>query len=106
MSRYVRGVYQFHKFPVHKWSGEHERLMSHLQPRPIMPPHLDNTIKQGHEPTHRAYALPKGTPIHIGLENRNDTLEPEPAKIMVVVECPRETGIRTRDAFMKRINGH
>ena len=25
---------------------------------------------------------------------------------MVVVECPPETGIRTRDAFMKRINGH
>ena len=25
---------------------------------------------------------------------------------MVVVECPPETGIRIRDAFMKRINGH
>ena len=106
LSPYVRGVYQFDKFPLHKWSAEHEKLMSHLQPKAIMALHLDNTIKQGHEPTHGAYALSKGTPIHIDVENRNDTLEPKPVKTMVVVECPPETGIRTRDAFMKRINGH
>ena len=40
--------------------------------------HLDNTIKQGHKQIHWAYTLSKGTPIHIGLENRDDTLEPEP----------------------------
>ena len=68
--------------------------------------HLDNTIKMGHEPTHKTYALTKGTPIQVGLEDRTDTLEPEPAKTTIVVECPPETGIRTRDAFMKRINGH
>ena len=33
-------------------------------------------------------------------------LEPEPVKAMVVVESPPQTGNRTRDAFMKRINGH
>ena len=80
--------------------------MSHLQPKPIMALHLDNTIKQGHEPTHLAHALSKGTPIYIGLDNQNDTLKPESAKTMEVVECPCETRVCTRDAFMKRINGH
>ena len=104
--RYVRGAYQFDKFPVRKWSPEHETLVDHLQPKPIMALHLDNTIKMGHEPTHKTYALTKGTPIQVGLEDRTDTLQPEPAKTTIVVECPRETGIWTRDAFMKRINGH
>ena len=104
--RYVRGVYQFDKFPVRKWSPEHDTLVDHLQPKPIMALHLDNTIKMGHEPTHKTYALTKGTPIQVGLEDRTDTLQPELAKTTIVVECPPETGIRTRDAFMKRINGH
>ena len=101
LARYVRGVYQFDKFPVRKWSPEQETLVDHLQPKPIMVLHLDNTIKMGHEPTHKTYALTKGTPIQVGLEDRIDTLQPEPAKTTVVVECPPETGIRTRDAFMK-----
>ena len=63
--------------------------------------HLDNTIKMGHEPVQKTYAHTKGTPIQVGLGDRTDTLQPEPAKTMVVVECPPETGIRTRDAFMK-----
>ena len=67
---------------------------------------LDTTIKMGHEPTHKTYALTKGTPIQVGLEDRTDTLQPEPAKNTVVVECPPETGIRTHDTFMKRVNGH
>ena len=50
--------------------------------------HLGNPIKQGHEPTHRAFTQSKGTPIQVGLKNRNETLELEPAKTMVVVECP------------------
>ena len=104
--RYICGVYQLDKFTVRKWSAGHEKLMSHLQPKPIIALHLDNTINQGPKPTHRPYVLSKGTPIHIGLEARNDTLEPEPAKTMVVMECPPETGIRTRDAFMKCIKGH
>ena len=106
LARYVGGVYQFHKFPVRKWSPEPETLVDHLQPKPIMVFHLDNTIRMGHEPAHKTYALTKGTPIKVGLEERTDTLQPEPAKTTVVVECPPETGIRTRDAFMKRINGH
>ena len=106
LARYVRGVYQFDKFPVRKWSPEHETMVDHLQPKPIMALHLDNTIKMGHEPAHKTYALTKGTPIQVGLEDRTDTLQPEPAKTTIVVECPPETGIRTRDAFMKRINGH
>ena len=106
LARYVRGVYQFDKFPVRKWSPEHETMVDHLQPKPIMALHLDNTIKMGHEPTHKTYALMKGTPIQVGLEDRTDTLQPEPAKTTIVVECPPETGIRTRGAFMKRINGH
>ena len=67
---------------------------------------LDNTIKMGHEPAHKAYTLTKGTPLQVGLEDRTDTLLPQPAKTTVVVEFPPETGIRTRDAFMKRVNGH
>ena len=106
LARYVRGVYQFDKFPVPRWSPEPDSLVDHLQPKPIMVQHLDNTIKMGHEPAHKSYALTKGTPIQVGLEDRRDTLQPEPAKTTVVVECPPETGIRTRDAFMKRINGH
>ena len=106
LARYVRGVYRFDKFPVRKWSPEHETMVDHLQPKPIMVLHLDNTIKMGHEPTHKTYALTKGTPIQVALEDRTDTLQPEPAKTTIVVECPPETGIRTRDAFMKLINGH
>ena len=68
--------------------------------------HLDNTIKMRHEPAHKTHALTKGTPIQVGLEDRTDALQPEPAKTNVVVECPLEAGIGTRDAFMKRINGH
>ena len=41
LARYVRCVYQFDKFPVHKWSPEHDTLVDHLQPKPIMPLHLD-----------------------------------------------------------------
>ena len=106
LARYVRGVYQFDEFPVRKWSPKHDTLVDHLQPKPIMALHLDNTIKMGHEPTHKTYALTKGTPIQVGLEDRTDTLQPEPAKTTLVVECPPKIGIRTRDAFMKRINGH
>ena len=106
LARYVKGVYQFDKFPVRKWSPEQDNLMDHLQPRPIMVLHLDNTIKMGHEPTHKTYALTKGTPIHVGLEDRTSTPQPEPAKNTVVAECPPDPGIKTRDAFMKRINGH
>ena len=105
LARYVRGVYQFNKFPVRKWSPEQETLVDHLQPKPIMVLHLDNTIKMGHEPAHKTYALTKGTPIQVGPEDRTDALQPEPAKTTVVVECPPETCIRTRDAFLKRING-
>ena len=106
LARYVRGVYRFDKFPVHKWSPEQDTLVDHLRPKPIMVLHLDNTMKTGHEPAHKTYALTKGTPIQVGLEDRTDTLQPEPAKTTVVVECPPETGIRTPDAFMKRINRH
>ena len=81
-------------------------MVDHLQPKPIMVLHLDDTIKMGHEHTHKKYAFTKGTPIQVGLEDRTDTLQPKPAKTTIVVECPPETGIRTRDAFMKRINGH
>ena len=106
LARYVTGVYQFDKFPVHKWSSEHETLVDHLQPKPIMVLHLDNTIKMGQEPAPKTYALTKGTPIQVELEDRTDTLQPEPAKTTVAVECPPETDIRTREAFMKPINGH
>ena len=68
--------------------------------------HPDNTIKMGHEPAHKTYALTKGTPIQVGLEDRKDTRQPESDKITVLVECPPETSIRKRDAFVKRINGH
>ena len=68
--------------------------------------HLDNTIKMGQEPAHKTYALTKGTPIQVGPEDRASTLQSEPAKATVVVECRPETGIRTRDTFMKRINVH
>ena len=71
LARYVRGVYQFDKFPVRKWSPKHDTLVDHLQPKPIMVLHLDNTIKMGHEPTHKTYALTKGTPIQVGLEDRS-----------------------------------
>ena len=80
LARYVRGVYQFDKFPVRKWFPEHDTLVDHLQPKPIMVLHLDNTIKMRHELTHKTYALTKGTPIQVGLEDRTDTLQPEPAK--------------------------
>ena len=63
LARYVRGVYQFDKFPVRKWSPEEETLVDHVQAEPIMVFHLDNTIKMGHEPAHKTYALTKGTPI-------------------------------------------
>ena len=69
LARYVKGAYQFDKFPVKKWSVEHDRLENHLQPRPIMALHLDNTIRQGHEPAHKTYALSKGTPLQVGLED-------------------------------------
>ena len=94
------------KFPVRKWSLEQETLVDHLQPKPIMVLHVDNSIKPGHEPAHKTYARTKGTPIQVGLEDRTDTLQPDPAKTTVVVVCPTETGISTRDAFMIRINGH
>ena len=68
--------------------------------------HLHNTIKQGQEPTHRAYTVSKGTPLQNRPENPKNTLGPKPAKTLVVVECPPETWIRNQDAFMKRINGH
>ena len=106
LARYVRGVYQFDKFPVRKRSPEQDTLVDHLQRKPIMVLLPDNTIKMGHEPAHKSYALTKGTPIQVGLQDRTDTLQPEPAKTTVVVECPPETSIRTRDAFMKPINGH
>ena len=80
LARYVKGVYQFDKFLVRKWSPEQDKLVKHLQPRSIMSVHLDNTIKMGHEPTHRTYALTKGTSIQVGLEDRTDTLQLEPAK--------------------------
>ena len=102
---YVKGIYHFDKFVVRTWS-EQDSLVDHLQPKPIMVMHLDNTIKMGHEPAHKTYALTKGTPIQVGLEERTDTLQPQPAKTPVVLECPPETGIRTRDAFMKQIHGH
>ena len=91
---------------VRKWSPELETLVDHLQPKPIMLLHLDNTITMGQEPAHKTYVLTKGTPIQVGLEDRTDTLQPEPVKTTVVVECPPETSIRTRDAFMKGLNGH
>ena len=106
LARYVKGAHQFAKIPVKKWSVEHDRLENHLQPRPIMALHLDNTIRQGHEPAHNTCALSKGTPLRVGLEDRTDILEPEPATTMVFLECPAQRGIRIRDAFMKRINGH
>ena len=101
---YEKGVYPFDKFPIREWSLEQDTLVDHLQPKPLMVVYLDNTIKMGHEPTHKTYALTKGTPIHVGLDDRTDTLQHEPAKTMVVVECPPETSVRTREAFMKRIN--
>ena len=85
---------------------EQDSLVDHLPPKPIMVLHLDNTIKMGHEPAHKTCALTKGTPIQVRLEDRTDTLQQELAKTTVVIECPPETGIRTRDAFMKRVNGH
>ena len=85
LARYAKGVYQFGKFPVRKWSLEQDNLVNHLQPKPIMVLHLDNTIKRGHEPTHKTYALTKGTSIQVGLEDRTDTLQPHPAKTTVVV---------------------
>ena len=91
LSQYVCGVYQCDKFPINKWSAEHNQPKNHLEPTPIMALHLDNTIKQGHEPTHEAFALSKGMLIQGGLENPKNTLEPEPAKTMVLVECPPET---------------
>ena len=65
LARYVRGVYQFDKFPVRKWSPEQDTLVDHLQPKPIMVLHLANTIKMGHEPAHKTYDLTKGTPIRV-----------------------------------------
>ena len=106
LARYVRGVYQSDKFPVRKWSPEQDTLVDHLQPKPIMVVHLDNNIKMGHELAHKTYALTKGTPIQVGLEDRADTLQPKPAKTTLVVECPPEAAIRTRGAIMKRNNGH
>ena len=53
LARYVRGVYQFDKFPVRKWSAEQDTLVDHLQPKPIMVLPLDNTIKMGHKPAHK-----------------------------------------------------
>ena len=50
LARYVRGVYQFDKFPVRKWSPEQETLFDHLQPKPIMVLHQDNTIKMDTSP--------------------------------------------------------
>ena len=106
LARYVRGVYQFDEFPARKWSPERNTLVYHLQPTPIMVLHPDNTNKMGHEPAHQTYTLTKGTPIQVGLEDRKDTLQPDSPKTTVVVECPPELGIRTRDAFRKHINGH
>ena len=37
----------FDKFPVRKWSPEHDTLVDHLQPKPIMALHVNNTIKMG-----------------------------------------------------------
>ena len=102
LSRCVRRVYQFDKYPVRKWSVEKERLNDHLQPRPIMALQVDNTIKIGHEPTHKTYALTNGTPLKMGLETRNDALEPEPAEAMLLVECPPRDG----DLHPRRLNGH
>ena len=106
LARYLRGVYQIEKFRVRKWYPEQDSLVDHLKPKPIMVLHLDNTIKMGHKPAHKPYALTRGTPIQVGLEDRTDTLQPQPSKIAVVVQCPPETGIRTRDGFIRRINGH
>ena len=47
--------------------------------------HLDNTIKQGHGPAHKTYALSKGSPIRVGVEDRNDVLKPHPAKTIVAI---------------------
>ena len=41
------------QIPGMKWSPEHETLVDHLQPKPIMVLHLDNTITCPHtKPTH------------------------------------------------------
>ena len=106
LARHVKGLYQFDKFHVRKWFPEPDSLVDHLQPKSIIVLDLDNTIKMGHEPTHKTYALTKGTPRQVGLEDRTDTLQPEPAKTTVVVECLPETGTRTRNAFLQRLNGH
>ena len=81
LAGYVRGVYQFDKLPIRKWSPEQENLVDHLQPKPIMVLHLDNTIKMGHEPAHKTYALTKGTPIQVGLEDRTDALNQKRSKL-------------------------
>ena len=49
LARYLKGVYQFDKFPVRKWFPEQDKLVEHLRRRPIMALHLDNTIKMGHD---------------------------------------------------------
>ena len=71
LARYVRGVYQFDKFLVCKWSPDQDSLVDHLQPNPIMVLHLDNTIKMGHELAHKTYAHTKGTPIRVELEGQH-----------------------------------
>ena len=106
LARYVRGVYQFDKFPVRKWSPEQETLVDHLQPKPIMVLHLDNTIKMGHEPHTKPTHSRRAHQYRWDWRTAQIHCNQKQAKTTVVVECPPETSIRTRDAFMKRINGH
>ena len=94
LARHVKRVYHFDKFLVRKRSPEQDSLADRLQPKPIMVPHLDDTIKMGHEPAHKTYTLTKGTPIHVGLEDRRDTLQPRLSKTTVVPTKTRHKNTR------------
>ena len=65
---------------------------------------LEGLAHDFHAKTCIFFTFTMGAPVRLGLEDRANTLEPEPAKMTVVVECPPEMGFRTRHSFC--INSH